>query len=76
MKEFLNRVTLERINPRDFIFNKMLVGDKGDAVPGIWEFEATPGKSSKLSPKKAEAIMESLSQSKWAESSFTDLLNN
>ena len=76
MKEFLNKVTLEKINPRDFIFNKMLVGDKGDAVPGIWEFEATPGKISRLSPKKAESIMESLVQSKWANSAFADLLSD
>lgn len=76
MKEFLNKVSLERINPRDFIFNKMLVGDKGDTVPGIWEVESSPGKVSRVSPKKAEAIMESLTQSKWINSPFADLLSD
>jgi len=76
MKEFLTKVSLETINPRDFIFNKMLIGDKGDAVPSIWEFEPTPGKNSKLSPKKAESIMESLSQSKWGDCSFNYLLSD
>jgi 5'-3' exonuclease len=76
MKEFLNKVSLERINPRDFIFNKMLVGDKGDTVPGIWEVESSPGKVSRVSPKKAEAIMESLVQSKWINSPFADLLSD
>ena len=76
MKEFVQKVSLERINPRDFIFNKMLVGDKGDAVPGVWEFETSPGKISRMSPKKAESVMESLVQSKWANSSFSDLLDD
>ena len=76
MREFLNKVSLEKINPRDFIFNKMLVGDKGDTVPGIWEVESSPGKVSRVSPKKAEAIMESLVQSKWINSPFADLLSD
>ena len=76
MKEFVQKVSLERINPRDFIFNKMLVGDKGDAVPGVWEFETSPGKISRMSPKKAESVMESLAQSKWVNSSFSDLLGD
>lgn len=76
MKEFVNKVSVEEINPRDFIFMKMLTGDKGDAVPGIWEFEQTPGKVSKLTPKKAEQILESMTQSKWKESSFNSLLED
>ena len=76
MREFLNKVSLEKINPRDFIFNKMLVGDRGDTVPGIWEVESSPGKVSRVSPKKAEAIMESLVQSKWINSPFADLLSD
>jgi 5'-3' exonuclease len=76
MREFLNKVSLEKINPRDFIFNKMLVGDRGDTVPGIWEVESSPGKVSRVSPKKAEAIMESLTQSKWINSPFADLLSD
>lgn len=76
MKEFLQRIAQEKINPRYFIFNKMLVGDRGDAVPGVWEFESPGGKISRMSPKKAESVIESLAQSKWAESSFSDILND
>jgi 5'-3' exonuclease len=76
MKEFVNKISVEEINPRDFIFMKMLTGDKGDAVPGIWEFEQSPGKFYKLTPKKAEQILESMMQSKWKESSFNSLLED
>jgi 5'-3' exonuclease len=76
MKEFVNKIQIEEIRPRDFIFMKMLTGDKGDAVPGIWEFEQTPGKTSKLTPKKAEQILESMTQSKWKESNFDSLLED
>jgi 5'-3' exonuclease len=76
MKEFLQKISQEKINPRYFIFNKMLVGDKGDAVPGVWEFESSPGKISRMSPKKAESVIESLAQSKWADAAFGDILED
>lgn len=76
MQEFLKKIAQEKIDPRYFIFNKMLIGDKGDAVPGVWEFEPSPGKISRMSPKKAESVIESLSQSKWANSTFGDMLKD
>lgn len=73
MKEFVQKNEVIEINPRDFIFIKMLIGDKGDAVPGIWE-STLDGKSIRVTPKKAEAILQSLQETKWRETSFADLI--
>ena len=42
VKDFLKKVTVEEVDRRNFVFNKMLTGDKGDAVPGVW-YTAAPG---------------------------------
>lgn len=75
MKDFVQKNEITEINPRDFIFIKMLIGDKGDAVPGIWE-SIVNGKRNRLTPKKAETILESLQETKWKESSFQDLIQD
>jgi 5'-3' exonuclease len=74
VKEFLKKVTVEEVNRRNFVFMKMLTGDKGDAVPGVWHVPTPSGKNNGVSPKKAEQILESLSQSKWKESTFKEML--
>jgi 5'-3' exonuclease len=74
VKEFLKKVTVEEVNRRNFVFMKMLTGDKGDAVPGVWHVPTPSGKNNGVSPKKAEQILESLSQSKWKDSTFKEML--
>jgi len=76
LKNLVNKSASEEVNPRDFIFTKMLTGDKGDAVPSVWDFEQTPGKISKVTPKKAEQILESLKVSKWNETEFGNMLSD
>lgn len=76
LKKWIQNLTVNEIKPESFIFTKMLIGDEGDAVPGVWNFEATPGKMSRMTPKKAEQLLESLQQSKWSGSSFGDLLQD
>jgi 5'-3' exonuclease len=76
IKEFLKKVQVEEIIRRDFVFNKMLTGDKGDAVPGVWYVKTTNGKFNGISPKKAEQIMESLNQSEWKGTTFTEMLKS
>lgn len=76
LKDLATRSVLEEINPKNFIFMKMLTGDKGDAVPGIWERESESGKISKFTQKRAEQVMESLMSSKWSEISFNEMLGD
>lgn len=75
LKEFIKKVEVNEINPRDFIFIKMLVGDKGDAVPGIWEVQSG-SRTQRVTPKKAEAVMESLQSTKWSKLPFSELIED
>lgn len=74
-KDFVKKIDLQEINPRDFVFVKMLIGDKGDAVPGIWEMKSGE-KTNNVTPKKAEAILTSLQESKWKDVEFKDLIDD
>jgi len=76
LKELCSRVAIQEVNPRNFVFAKMLIGDEGDAVPGIWGREMENGKTSKLTPKRVEQIMEALEESKWVNSSFDEMLED
>jgi 5'-3' exonuclease len=76
IKTFIKKVSIEEVNRKDFVFNKMLTGDKGDAVPGVW-YTATPsGRFNGITPKKADLILESLGSSQWKDFEFADLLEN
>jgi 5'-3' exonuclease len=76
IKDFLKKVTIEEVDRRNFVFNKMLTGDKGDAVPGVWYTAAPGGRFNGITPKKAEQILESLGQSQWKDSKFIDMLQD
>jgi 5'-3' exonuclease len=75
LRSFINGVSVNEVQVRDFVFIKMLTGDKGDAVPGIWEYEKN-GKMQKITPKRAEKIMESLLESKWKDHTFSQMLDD
>jgi 5'-3' exonuclease len=75
LKEFSKKVEVNEIIPRDFVFIKMLVGDKGDAVPGIWEVQSG-SRTQRITPKKAESVLESLQTTEWATLPFSDLIEN
>lgn len=75
LKTFINKVEVNEIIPRDFVFVKMLVGDKGDAVPGIWEVQKG-SRTHRITPKKAEVILESLKSTEWSETPFSKLIED
>jgi 5'-3' exonuclease len=64
LKDFLKKVDIEEIDSFPFIFNKILIGDKGDSVPSVWEFESN-GKISRFTPKSAEKIYSMFLESSW-----------
>lgn len=76
IKEFLKKIDIVEVDRRDFVFNKMLTGDSGDAVPGVWYTPTSNGKSNGITPRKAQQILDSLGQSKWRESKFSEMLED
>ena len=64
LKDFIKKVDIEEIDSFPFIFNKILIGDKGDSVPSVWEYESS-GKTMRFTPKSAEKIYNFFLESKW-----------
>jgi hypothetical protein len=62
LKDFIKKVDLEEINSFPFIFNKILIGDKGDSVPSVWEYDSA-GKTYRFTQAKADKIIELFEQS-------------
>lgn len=75
LKNLIKKVDLNEIDPKYYIFNKMLVGDKGDNVPSAWEMEKS-GKIHRITPKKADQIMEAFLGSKWVNDEFGSLIDD
>ena len=75
-KDFLKKVQIEEIESRPFIFNKILIGDKGDSVPSVWSYTKDNNKIVNFTQKKAEAVYDAFLESEWSDKSFSYLLNS
>jgi hypothetical protein len=75
LKEFIKKVEVNNINSKPFLFNKILVGDKGDSVPSVWEYESG-GKIVRFTDKKAETVYEHFMSSQWKDVNTEDLLKD
>lgn len=64
LKDFIKKVDIEEIQSFPFIFNKILIGDKGDSVPSVWEYESS-GKTIRFTPKSADKIYDLFMESRW-----------
>lgn len=74
-KDFLKKVQIEEIESRPFIFNKILIGDKGDSVPSVWSY-TNNNKIVNFTQKKAEVVYDAFLESEWSDKSFNYLLNS
>jgi len=75
IKTFLKKVEIQTINNKDFIFKKILMGDKGDSVPSVWDQEKS-GKIFKFTETKAEAAYSHFLQSEWSSLKIEDMMTN
>jgi len=62
--EALSSVEIQEIDPAYLIFEKVIIGDAGDAVPPIWTWESK-GKTYRVTPSKAERIYEIVNRTKF-----------
>jgi hypothetical protein len=65
LKEFIKKVEVEEIDSFPFIFNKILVGDKGDSVPSVWEYQSGE-KTMRSTPRSSEQIYDLFLESRWS----------
>lgn len=62
LRDLLAKCELNEIDTRDFVMNKIFIGDKGDAVPSIWEMPQN-GKTLNFTQKKSDSLIDAIKKS-------------
>lgn len=75
LKSLFSKCEINEVDRYQFILNKMFVGDKGDAVPSVWEMKAG-GKTMGFTPKKSESLIQSIMSSEWSSMKIGQMLDN
>jgi 5'-3' exonuclease len=76
LKNLISKCEINEVDSEFFVLNKMFVGDKGDAVPSVWE---TRGQSKVMgfTAKKSESLIEAMrSSDDWRFLKGKELLEN
>jgi 5'-3' exonuclease len=66
---------VEKISVKEFIFKKILTGDKGDSVPSSW-IVSRGGKNYSITEKMSTAIWQAYLQTAWSILEIGDLVTN
>jgi len=59
IQEALNSITIEEVDPFRIVFDKVIMGDSGDAVPPIYSWQKD-GKTFRITPAKCDRVWEIL----------------
>ncbi len=73
LAKLLSSCTVEKIDPKEFIFKKILTGDKKDDVPGVFPYPMKNGKTGNLSDSKAQKIWDFYLQSPWCNNKIEEI---
>jgi len=76
MEKLLSSCTLERIDTKEYIFKKILMGDKKDDVPGVFPYQTKNGKNSNIAEGKSNKIWELYLESEWKDFDMEYLWDN
>jgi len=71
----LKKSQVQKINTKEFIFKKILLGDTGDSVPSVWEYEKE-NKKVRFTEKKVDQLYSFYLESKWANLEFSEILED
>jgi 5'-3' exonuclease len=75
LSNLLNKIELVEIEDKKFIFNKILVGDKGDCVPSVWEIKKGE-KIQGFTQKKSDTLMEHFISSDWYSKEIMEIIED
>lgn len=75
LDKLISLCSLEKINTKEFVFKKILTGDKKDDVPGAFPF-MKGDKVHNISDAKAQKIWDLYIQSPWMEFSLEEIWKN
>jgi 5'-3' exonuclease len=75
MRKFVKKVTVEEVDTKKYILNKMLIGDDGDSVPTVWDYLKNE-KLVRFTKSKAESLLKIYEDSEWKDLSVMELFSN
>lgn len=76
LKNLISKCEINEVDSEFFVLNKMFVGDKGDAVPSVWEMRGQ-SKVMGFTAKKSESLIEAMrSSDDWRSLKGKELLEN
>jgi 5'-3' exonuclease len=76
LKHLISSCTIEEIDTKEFVFKKILMGDRKDDVPGVFPHVNKGGKNSNIAEGKAQKIWNLYVQSPWSSLSMEELWDN
>ena len=76
IEKLVSSCVIEKINTKEFIFKKILMGDKKDDVPGVFPYQTKNGKNSNIAEGKSQKIWDLYTESPWAEYSLEEIWQN
>ena len=74
--KFISSCIVEKIPTKEFIFKKILMGDKKDDVPGVFPHLTKTGKVSNIAEGKSQKIWDLYKESPWEKYPMEDLWMN
>lgn len=69
----ISSCAVEKINPKEFIFKKVLFGDRRDNIPGVFPHKTKNGKDINIGESKAQKIWDFYFQSPWEKYSLEEI---
>jgi len=76
LQNLISSCLIEKIEVKEFVFKKILMGDKKDDVPGVFPYLTKNGKPSNIAEGKAQKIWDLYVQSPWEKYSMEELWEN
>jgi hypothetical protein len=76
LEKLISSCKLERVDVKEYIFKKILAGDKGDGVYGVFPHKTKNGKNSNIAEGKANKIWQVYTQSTWKNFLMEDLIDD
>jgi len=74
--KFLSSCVIEKVPTKEFVFKKILMGDKKDDVPGVFPHLTKSGKPSNIAEGKAQKIWDLYLDSPWEKYTMEELWDN
>lgn len=76
MNKLISSCVVEKIDVKEYVFKKILTGDKKDDVPGVFPYITKNGKNSNITEGKAQKIWNFYLETQWAKFELEEIWDN